>query len=396
MRICLVSETWSPDINGVAHTLGHLACQLRTRGYRLQLIRPTPACSAPGCTHDSTTWQTRSEGMEAELRVRPVAVPGYRQVRIGLPATRRIMRLWREQRPDVVYLATQGPLGWSAMRAARRLSIPVVSGWHTNFDHYCRDYGVGWLAPLVTQRLRIFHNRTAATLVPTHQQADELAARGFENLRVMARGIEGERYSPASRDSSLRRRWGADEHRPVALYVGRLAAEKNLTLLRDTLLAMQDARPDLVQVVVGDGPGRRSLQQALPDAYFTGFIDRQDLIRHYASADMFIFPSLSETWGNVVLEAMASGLAVVAFRHAAGAELIEHDIHGLCLAVDDPDGFRDAAVALCQQPARYARLGRAARQQALRYTWSAIADDFVSALVHAREDSHETARPCGI
>ncbi|GHE19615.1 glycosyltransferase family 4 protein [Halomonas urumqiensis] len=396
MRICLVSETWSPDINGVAHTLGHLAVELRARGCRLQLIRPQPARSPGESPPDTATRPTRTAGMEAELQVRPVAVPGYREVRIGMPATRRITRLWREQRPDVIYLATQGPLGWSALRAARRMAIPVVTGWHTNFDHYCRDYGVAWLAPFVTRRLRTFHNRGAATLVPTHQQATELGAKGFENLRVMARGIEGERYSPAFRDTALRRQWGADEHRPVALYVGRLAAEKNLTLLRDTLLAMQAARPDLVLVVVGDGPGRRALQQALPSAHFTGFIDRQDLIRHYASADLFIFPSLSETWGNVVLEAMASGLAVVAFRHAAGAELIDHDSHGLCLPVDDPDGFRDAAVTLCQQPARYARLGRAARQRALHYTWPAITDDFVSALVHARENANETARTCRI
>ncbi|SEK27441.1 glycosyltransferase family 4 protein [Halomonas daqiaonensis] len=386
MRICLVSETWSPDINGVAHTLGQLSTELHRRGVALQLIRPRPA--------DKTV--PRAEGMEAELRVPGLGLPGYRQVRIGLPATAAIECLWRQQRPSAVYLATQGPLGWSALRAAERLGIPVVSGWHTNFDHYCRDYGLAWLAPFVLRRLRHFHNRTAATLVPTHAQTGELSYQGFANVRVMARGIDGERFSPAHRDPDLRTRWGSDAHRPVALHVGRLAAEKNLDLLRDTFTTMLAAHPDLILVVVGDGPGRDTLQRALPQAHFTGFIDRDALIRHYASADLFVFPSISETWGNVVLEAMASGLAVVAFRHAAGAELIDDDLNGVSLAVGDEAGFREAAAALCQQPARYARLGRAARERALTYRWSSIADTFLATLAQPREHHDEAASACRV
>lgn len=386
MRICLVSDTWSPDINGVAHTLGRLSEELQRRGVALQLVRPRPA-------NRSTP---RAEGIEAELRAPGLALPGYREVRIGLPAGRAIQRLWRQQRPTAVYLATQGPLGWSALSVARRLGIPVVSGWHTNFDHYCRDYGLPWLAPLVLRRLRHFHNRTAATLVPTHAQAEELAGRGFANVRVMARGIEGDCFSPEHRDPALRAAWGSDAHRPVALYVGRLAPEKNLALLRDTFTAMLAARPDLGLVVVGDGPGRAALQRGLPQAHFTGFIDRASLQRHYASADLFVFPSCSETWGNVVLEAMASGLAVVAFRHAAGAELIEDDRNGISLPVGDEAGFRDAAVSLCQQPARYARLGRAARQRALAYRWPAIADAFLTTLTQPPEIDDEAAPPCRV
>ncbi|MBB3229982.1 glycosyltransferase family 4 protein [Halomonas stenophila] len=385
MRICLVSETWSPDINGVAHTLGRLSDDLLRRGMTLQLIRPRPA----GDPHVA-------QGIAAELQVRGVSVPGYREVRLGLPAARRIRRLWKADRPDVVYLATEGPLGWSALGVAERLGIPVVGGWHTNFDHYCRDYGVGWLSSLVTRRLRHFHNRCGATLVPTRDQARSLTARGFERVRVMARGIDGEHFSPRHRDPSLREAWGSDAHRPVALYVGRLAPEKNLDLLRDTFTAMLAARPDMTLVAVGDGPGRAALEKALPEVHFTGFIDAASLARHYASADLFIFPSISETWGNVLLEAMASGLATVAFRHAAGAELIDDDVNGVSLAVGDEAGFLDAAVTLCQQPARYGRLGRAARERALHYRWPAIADDFLAALTLAREMSDETSRPCRI
>ena len=387
MRICLVSETWSPEINGVAHTLAQLSREMLARGVSLQLIRPHPAAAdAP----------RRTPGMQSELRVMGMAMPGYRAVRIGLPAARRIQRLWQKQRPDVVYLATQGPLGWSARRVARRMGIPLVAGWHTNFDHYCGDYGVPWLAPALLRALRHFHNGCQATLVPTRQQAGELVRQGFERLEVMGRGIEHERFSPALRCSELRRSWGVDEHRPVALHVGRLAAEKNLTLLRETLHAMRSARPDMAQVIVGDGPARRSLEKALPDVHFTGFISPEALARHYASADLFLFPSLSETWGNVVPEAMASGLAVVAYRHAAAAELIDSGIDGVTVPAGDAEAFRTAAVELCQQPARYAQIGRAARLRTQACRWPAIADTFLAVLEQAREVNHASTRACGI
>lgn len=388
MRICLVSETWSPDINGVAHTLNQLSQELLARRYTLQLIRPELG-------GDQTAPRLTS-GVQAKLQVRGIRLPGYREVRIGLPATRRIQQFWREQRPDVIYIATQGPLGWSARRAARRLSIPVVAGWHTNFDHYCHDYGTPWLAAPLMHLLRTFHNGCAATLVPTQQQADNLTERGFQRLSVMGRGIDGAHFSPDRRDDALRRQWGVGAHQPVALHVGRLASEKNLDLLRDSLLAMQLARPDMIQIVVGDGPARNHMASALPEVCFTGFLPSEDLARHYASADLFLFPSLSETWGNVVPEAMASGLAVVAYRHAAAAELITSGVDGVTVEPGDEEAFRNAAVNLCQHSAACSRLGRAARQQALGCRWPAITDTFLSVLEQARESAHETTHPCGI
>ena len=387
MRICLVSETWSPEINGVAHTLTQLSRELQRRGTELQLIRPQPVdANAPPST----------PGMQAELRVPGIAVPGYRAVRFGLPATGRIQRLWQAQRPDVVYLATQGPLGWSARRTAQRLGIPLVAGWHTNFDHYCGDYGVAWLAPTLRRVLRQFHNGCQLTLVPTRQQAQTLSDQGFHGLRVMGRGIEHSRFSPALRCAELRHSWGASEHSPVALHVGRLAAEKNLSLLRDTFRAMRSVRPDMVQIIVGDGPSRRALEKALPEAHFTGFISPAELARHYASADLFLFPSLSETWGNVVPEAMASGLAVVAYQHAAAAELIDSGTHGVTVPAGDSEAFREAAVALCQQPARYARMGRNACLRTQQCRWPAIADTFLATLEQAREVKDASTRICGI
>ncbi|GHB01987.1 glycosyltransferase family 4 protein [Modicisalibacter luteus] len=368
MRIAMVSETWAPDINGVAHTLGHISQELIRRGMQVQLIRPAPQVPS------------RAEGIEHELQVRGIRVPRYTDVQLGVPSRRAMAALWRKARPDILYIATEGPLGWSALNLARHLGIPVVSGFHTNFDHYAGDYGVGWMKRPVCTVLRHFHNRTQATLVPTAQRAAELSAIGFKNVHVLGRGIDADHFGPHRRDSELRRAWGVTEHQPVALHVGRLAQEKNLTLLAETFEAMQRCQPDLLPVLVGDGPQRAALQKRLPNAIFTGFVDADSLARHYASADMFVFPSLSETYGNVVNEAMASALGIVAFDYAAAAEMIENGRNGLVVPFGDDRAFIDAAVALCQQPVRYSQLGNAARLRVESQRWSHIADQYLDIL----------------
>lgn len=384
MRLCIVSETWSPEINGVAHTLNRVCRELQRLGVTVDVIRPTP--KAPGY----------ATGVDQELQVNRCSLPGYRDVQVGFARPATLRRFWQQHRPDVIYLATQGPLGWAARQAAKQLALPLVAGWHTNFDHYCHDYGVSWLATATRRYLRYFHNGCALTLVPTQQQAAVLRQQGIHDVQVLSRGIDGDKFSPAHRDTELRKQWGVSEHQPVALYVGRLAPEKNLALLQETLQAMRDVRPDMALVVVGDGPGRAQLEKALPDAHFTGFVDKQALAKYYASADMFVFPSLSETWGNVVTEAMASGLAVVAYRHAASAELIQSGHNGITVAPNDALAFQQAAIALCQHPAEYARIGRIARLRALEQSWSGIAEQFLRYLNYAQEANHASSPACRI
>ncbi|MDK9688670.1 glycosyltransferase family 1 protein [Halomonas sp. LC1] len=384
MRLCIVSETWSPEINGVAHTLNRVCRELQRLGVTVDVIRPTPRVAGT------------AQGVEQELQVNRCSIPGYRDVQVGFARPATLRRFWQQHRPDVVYLATQGPLGWAARQAATQLELPLVAGWHTNFDHYCHDYGVSWLSSATRRYLRYFHNGCALTLVPTQQQAALLRQQGIHDVQVLSRGIDGDKFSPAHRDDALRKAWGVSEHQPVALYVGRLAPEKNLALLQETFQAMRDVRPDMALVVVGDGPGRAQLEKALPDAHFTGFVDKQALARHYASADMFVFPSLSETWGNVVTEAMASGLAVVAYRHAASAELIQSGHNGITVEPNDAMAFQQAAVALCQHPAEYARIGRIARLRALEQSWSGIAEQFLRYLNYAQEANHASSSACRI
>lgn len=184
MRLCIVSETWAPEINGVAHTLGRLSRELAHYRVDIDVVRPKPACPAP------------VPQALAELQVPSWSVPGYREVHLGFCRPATLRKFWQANRPDVIYLATQGPLGWSARQAARRLGIPLVAGWHTNFDHYCNDYGVPWLAAATRRYLRHFHNGCALTLVPTHLQARQLRQQGIKDVKVMSRGIDGEGFSP--------------------------------------------------------------------------------------------------------------------------------------------------------------------------------------------------------
>jgi glycosyltransferase involved in cell wall biosynthesis len=264
-----------------------------------------------------------------------------------------------------------------------RARDPLTSGFHTNFHRYCDCYGVGWLKPLIARLLRRFHNRTGCTLVPTAALRDELARQGFRNLRVVARGIDANLFSPKRRSDALRASWGAAPADPVALYVGRLAPEKSVPLACEAFRAMRAAVPQARLVVVGDGPGRAALEQSAAPAVFAGMRVGTDLAAHYASADIFLFPSQTETYGNVTVEAMASGLAVVAFEHAAAAQHIRHGWNGIAVPVGDATGFVNHAAALATDRARIARIGARARASAESLDWERVVVEFENALVDA-------------
>ncbi|MBS7661738.1 glycosyltransferase family 1 protein [Pseudomonas lalucatii] len=366
LYIALISETFPPEINGVANTLGRLADGLRARGHCLQLVRPRQA---------GDQGQKSSEQL---LLTRGWPLPGYPGLQWGQPALRKLLRHWRQRRPDVLYIATEGPLGLSALRAARRLGIAVVSGFHTNFQQYTGHYGIGLLARAMTAYLRWFHNRSRLTLVPSASQQLELQRRGFERLVLLARGVDGQLFHPAKRSTELRRSWGLAEEDIAVLHVGRLAAEKNLGLLVQGFRALQAAQPQrrLKLILVGDGPQRASLQQQLPEARFCGLQRGEALAAHYASGDLFLFPSLSETFGNVVLEALASGLGVVAFDQAAAAQHIRHGHNGALATAKDSQGFIEAAQWLLDDPESLRRVRLNARQHAAREGWAGIVELF--------------------
>jgi glycosyltransferase involved in cell wall biosynthesis len=370
LRVAVVTETYPPEVNGVAMTLGRMVAALEARRHRVQLIRPRQGAADAAATRENFE----------EILAPGLPIPRYDGLRIGLPARRLLLAQWRQRRPDVVQVVTEGPLGWSAIAAARRLRIPVASEFHTNFHRYSRHYGAGWLGRPIAAYLRTFHNRALVTLVPTHEMRDALTAYGYRNVRVVARGVDTRMFSPAHRSSELRRTWGAGDDDPVALVVGRIAPEKNLSLVLSAFAVMRERNPRSKLVFVGDGPERAELQRRFPEHVFSGMRTGADLARHYASGDVFLFGSLTETFGNVTLEAMASGLAVVAYDYAAARQHIRHDGNGLVAPSEEGQAFERLAGMLASDPVRVRVLGMAARATAEGVDWESVHDDLETVL----------------
>jgi glycosyltransferase involved in cell wall biosynthesis len=368
MRYAIVTETYPPEVNGVALTVRALERGLRARGHQVRVVRPLLAADEDTVAEDANT-----------LFVRGAALPRYPGLRFGLPAARRLRACFDDFSPDAIYVATEGPLGWSALRVARSLNIPAATGFHTRFDRYMRDYALPFMEKIALGWMRGFHNRGQATLVPTRQLQEELRSAGFANVVRLARAVDTQHFDPAHRDDALRAHWCAGDG-PAVIHVGRIAAEKNLGLLVRAFRALQRQCPGARLIWVGDGPQRAALARANPDFIFCGVQRGAALARHFASADLFLFPSLSETFGNVTLEAMASGVPTVAFDYGAAREHLQDGVHGALARAEDD--FIASAVALGSDPVLRARMAQAARQAVLHLHPAQVADDFDQILHH--------------
>ena len=367
MRLAYVTETFPPELNGVALTVKRTVRYLRERGHVVDLIRPRQPSDAAGAA--------RSEWLTSGW-----PIPMYPDLRFGFASAGALRRHFEATGPDLVHIATPGPLGWAALRAARALELPTTSDFRTNFHLYSRHYRLGAIAAVVLGALRWFHNRTDRTFVPTRAGALDLEASGFRNLAVIGRGVDATLFDPARRSPVLRAQWRAADGAPVLLYVGRIAAEKNVGLALRAFDALRQRAPRAQMVVVGDGPLRSALEMAYPHARFIGTRQGEDLAACYASADLFLFPSLTETFGNVTLEALASGLPVVAFDTAAAAEHVEHGASGLLVRPGDDLGFVNAASALGLQPQRLDAMRAAAAATAHRVRWEDVLSRFEAQL----------------
>jgi glycosyltransferase involved in cell wall biosynthesis len=380
-NISVVTETYPPEVNGVSLTLGNLVKGLRARGHSVSLVRPgQKGFDANPTRRDATL-------------VRGLPLPGYHGLQFGVPSIRLLQRNWRVARPDVVYVATEGPLGWSAIRAARYLQIPVISGFHTNYHSYCRHYRLGWLQHLALQYLRWFHNHTNFTLVSNEDLRRRLLRLGFNNVGILERGVDSGLFTPQRRCDELRHQWGASESTLVLIYVGRVATEKNLGLAIQAYRAAHRCFDGIKFVIVGDGPVRQTLERAHRDLIFTGSKTGEDLARHYASADIFLFASETETFGNVTLEAMASGLAVIAYDYAGARLHIENRENGVLVPYGDARAFIASTCALAGDRSALLRIRQMARDHAAQVAWTRVVEQFESLLVAVAPKNREPAVP---
>lgn len=360
MRITIVTETYFPQVNGVSRTLGQLVRVLTEAGDEVQLIHPDYG---------------EPPSHEQHLLVRSFNLPFYRELFLPLPPFGKIRRAIDAFRPELVHIATEATLGLNVLRHVRRRKYPVVSSFHTNFDQYTAHYRIGWTKGLIWRYLRWFHNRTLETYVPSRATIAELEGRGFQRLVLWPRGVDGTVFRPdrPGRDA-VRAALGIGPDDVVIGHVSRIAAEKNVGYLADALEVVEAARPQVRVLVVGDGPARPGMEARLGKAArFVGYRSGEDLADHYAAADLFAFTSLTETFGNVILEAMASGLPVVAVRAGGPGDTVRPGQTGLLIEPDQPPTtFAAALLSLVDDHERRRRMAHDARAYALSQTWDAI------------------------
>jgi glycosyltransferase involved in cell wall biosynthesis len=362
LRLVLATETFPPEVNGVARTLGRWVDAFERRGHQVRVVRP----------------RRHGEAARPDL-VYGMALPFYPQVRFGIAGPGRLKRILQRLRPDLVHVATEGPLGFSALAAARRMKLPVASSFHTNFDHYAAHYGFFGIQKLAFAYLRWFHNRTLVTLVPSRATRERLAGDGVRRVEIWSRGVDARLFNPSHRDPELRRTLGLAEGDLLLVNVGRLAPEKNLGVLIGAFLRLRASlsgrgREKVRLALVGAGPQEEAIGRAgYPGVLLVGEKHGLELSRWFASADVFAFPSLSETFGNVVLEAQASGLPVVGFDCQGVNERVVDEVDGLLVPVGGD--LAPALQRLCEDKGLRERLGRAALEKARKQDWQPIFDE---------------------
>ena len=360
MRLTLITETYAPQVNGVSRTLGQLVRHMIEAGDTVQVVHPDYGQPADHAAH---------------VTVHSLALPFYKDVRVPLPPFRAVKRAVDLFQPDLVHIATEATLGLSMLRHCKSLGYPVVSSFHTNWDHYSDHYRIGFARGAIWRYLRWFHARTLETYVPSRPTIAELETHGFKDLILWPRGVDGHIFFPnrPGRDQ-LRESLEFSDDDVVIGHVSRLAPEKNVEYLAEALSIVGESRPNARFLFVGDGPERANLEKQMgPRARFVGYRSGADLADHYASADIFAFASLTETFGNVVLEAMASGLPVVAIKAGGVGDIVRPGGTGLLLEPSDPPArFAEAIIRLVDDVALRRDLAQAARAYAQTQTWEAI------------------------
>jgi len=365
MKIVYFTESLLPLVDGVSLTLARLFETVESRGIDFRVYSPF----VPG---DSVSWSSR---------VRPLRYfrfPLHRDYRVSLPVGRRVARELDDFAPDLIHIASPTPLAAWAQAHGRRRGIPVVATFHTDFVAYFRYYGGRPLERVGWRWLVWFYRRCVATYAPAPNTAAELQRRGVPGVEIWSRGVDTRRFAPHHRDEALRSRLGAGPTVPLLLMVSRLVKEKDLADLAGMDRILRARGTPYRLALVGDGPMRAELERQMPQAHFAGKRTGDDLARWYASADIFVFPSTTETFGNVVLEALASGLPAVVVDRGGPQHVIEPGRSGLVARANDPAHLADTVERLIRDPALRRRMGEHGRAQAEKRSWEAVNQQLIA------------------
>jgi glycosyltransferase involved in cell wall biosynthesis len=356
VRIALVTDTYLPQINGVTTVVRRIADTTRAAGHAVAVVAPRYPHGSGG-----------DGGGGPELRVPSLPFPPYPSIRLSYPFRSHVAHFLDHFAPDLIHAATEGPLGVIGRRYALDRGLPLVTSFHTDFPQYARDYGLGVLTPLVWRWLVHFHRPARMIQTPGIAVRDELVRRGLRNTVVWGRGVDARHFRPDRRHGGWRRWMAGADDTVIVLHVGRLASEKNLRVLVDAWnRARRCLGPRATFVIAGEGPEARYVAAHAPFARQLGFLDRDTLADLYASADLCVLPSRTETCGLVALEAMASGLPVIAADAGGLAESVRQEENGLLVRPDDARGFSHAIVALALDAGRRRVLAVGARRTAER------------------------------
>lgn len=355
MRISFVSDTWLPEVNGVTTVLATMRRGLQYRGHTVQVISPRYGAHPDDAADDA--------------RRPSIAMPGYAHSRLALPFDRGVARAMDRFEPDLVHVVTEGPLGAAGRRHALAGAIPLVTSFHTDFPRYAARYLGSWAVGPVRGYLRHFHGRAALTQTPSEATRAELVELGLSRVVVWGRGVDSTLFTPQRRSLARREALGAGNS-TLVLHVSRLAVEKDVDTLTACFRRLHARLGDsLCFVVAGDGPRAPEVRAALPFAVHRGFLGREALADLYADADLFVFPSRTETCGLVVLEAMASGLPVIASNEGGVQENLRSGINGLALPGGDVAAFTAAVEELWADRQQRHAMGQAARAFAIARDW---------------------------
>jgi glycosyltransferase involved in cell wall biosynthesis len=361
MKIAIFTETFLPKIDGVVTILCQALEQLQARGYEVLLFGP------PG---GPPTYA----GAEI-VGVGGPPLPFYPELRINIPR-RFVWEKVRDFQPDLVHIVAPFFLGPFGLSYARRLGVPILASFHTHVPRYVRYYGGGFVEPAIWAYLRTLHNQAHLNLCPSTETLKDLRAHGFERVRWWQRGIDTGRFSPGPRDAALRERLsGGRPDDLLVLYVGRLSPEKRLELIRDPLFSV----PGVRLAMVGGGPSQEQLRRHFrgTPTSFPGFLRGDDLVAAYRAADLFIFPSTTETFGLVALEAMACGTPVIAANTGGVLDIISDGENGLLFDPEHPAEITDLVRRLQQEPGLRERLAARGLSHARKRAWQATMDQLI-------------------